>query len=223
MNELRRVLLVVYSLLLIGAAGGFIALAWTQDKKLDLKVRSFNLQALVSSSDQAKYVATGMFAAVAIIGLITLIIAVSRDGQGARSKGTLRMRQSDGGTVEVTAVAIESLLRDELERLPEIRRANPRVRLNAGAVDTFIDATIEPTASIAHVTNVLGQSVAAVLRDQVGVTNIRRPAVRINYGESGARPADMGRPRASAPTAPPPPPVAASPMRGPDGETPAHE
>ena len=45
MNALRRVLLVVYSLLLIAAAGGLIALAWTQDKKLDLSVQSFNLQA----------------------------------------------------------------------------------------------------------------------------------------------------------------------------------
>ncbi len=230
MNGLRRALLIVYSLLLIAAAGGLIALAWTQDKKLDLTARSFNLQAMVSSSDNARYAATAVFGAVALVGLITLMVAVLREG-GGTSKGALRMRQADGGTVEVTAVAIENLLRDELERLPEVRRVVPRVRLNAGAVDTFLDATIEPSASIAHVTTVLGQGVAGVLRDQVGVTNIRRPNVRISYEEVNARPgasAPRAKPQASAPPPEPPLPappahaVASTPPRGEDGGA-AHE
>jgi hypothetical protein len=207
MNGLRRALLILYSLLLIAAAGGLIALAWTQDKKLDIKVQSFNLQALVSSSDNAKYLATAAFGAIALVGLITLIVAVLRDGGGGTSKGTLRMRQADGGTVEVTAVAIENLLRDELGRLPEIRRVTAKVRLNAGAVDTFLDATIEPSASISHVTAVLGEGVASVLRDQVGVTNIRRPSVRINYGEMNAGPVTSAPRGSGAAPLPPEPPL----------------
>ena len=230
MNGLRRALLVVYSLLLIAASGGLIALAWTQDKKLDISVQNFNFQALVSSSDNAKYAATAIFGAVALVGLITLLVAVLREG-GGTSRGTLRMRQADGGSVEVTAVAIENLLRDELERLPEVRRVIPKVRLSAGAVDTFLDATIEPSASIAHVTTVLGQGVSGVLRDQVGVTNIRRPSVRISYDEVTARPvasAPRAKPQASAPQPEPPlpPPPAhviasATPEKEDDGA--AHE
>lgn len=202
MNGTRRFVLVVYSLLLIAAAGGLIALAWTQDKKLDLTVQSFNLQAAVTSSDTAKYVVTLILGLVALIGFLTLVIAVLRDTPG-RSRGTLRLKQTDGGTVEVTAVAIENLLRDELERLPEVRRVVPRVQVNAGAVDTFLDATIEPSASIAHVTTILAQGVGTVLRDQVGVTNVRRPNVRISYDEANARP--VRQPARSGPPANPVP------------------
>ena len=149
MNGLRRALLVIYSLLLIAAAGGLIALAWNQDQKLDLNVGDFNLQGFVTSTNSAKWAVTVVLAAIAVVGLITLIVAVARSSSGS-SKGTLRMKQADGGTVEVTTSAIENLLRDELTRLPSVRSVNPRVRLGSGgAVDTDIDASIEPSASIA--------------------------------------------------------------------------
>ena len=99
----------------------------------------------------------------------------ARRGEGSQGRSTLRMKQADGGTVEVSNEAIENLLRDELEQLPEVRRVAPKVRLAGGAVETSLDAWIEPSASIAHATTVLGQGVAGVLRDQVGVTNVRRP------------------------------------------------
>jgi hypothetical protein len=188
MNGLRRAFLVIYSLLLIAAAGGLIALVWNQDQKLDLSVGDFNFQAFATSTDSAKWLVTVVLAAIALIGFISLILAVMRTTAQA-SKGTLRMKQTDGGTVEVTSAAIENLLRDELGRLPDVRTINPRVRLGSGgAVDTNIDATIEPSASIASVTNELSQGVANVLREQVGVTNVRRPNIRISYDEMNARP-----------------------------------
>lgn len=186
MNGVRRSFLVLYSLLLIAAAGGLIALTWNQDRKLDLRIADYNLQAFADSTESWKWFATVILVAIALVGLFTLIIAVLRDT--ASSRGTLRMKQTDGGTVEVTAVAIENLLRDELRRLPEVRDVDPRVRLTGGAIDTYLDAVIEPSASIAHVTTVLGQGVANVLRDQVGVTNVRRPNIKIRYDEMAARP-----------------------------------
>jgi len=188
MNGLRRTFLAVYSILLIAAAGGIIALAWNQDQQLDLEIGSLNLTSAIVSSDGAKWAATAVLGAVALLGLLTLVMAVSRGGGRSASKGTLRMRQADGGTVEVTGAAIENLLREELEQLPEVRRVDPRVRLAGGAIETSLEATIEPSASIAHATNLLSQGVANVLKEQVGVTNIRRPTIKINYEEMGARP-----------------------------------
>lgn len=223
MNAVRRSFLVLYSLLLIAAAGGLIALAWNQDRKLDLNISDFNLQAFVNSTDSWKWIATIILAAIALLGLFTLIVAVTRDGVSA-SRGALRMKQTDGGTVEVTASAIENLLRDELLRLPEVRDIDPKVRLAGGAIDTYLDAVIEPSASIAHVTTVLGQGVATVLRDQVGVTNIRRPNIKIRYDEVNARPVrSESRPRPqmagrtaapsqAEPPIPPPPAARQSPQ-----------
>ena len=199
MNAFRRALLILYSLLLIAAAGGFIGLAWNQDRKLDLSLSDLNLQAFISSTDSAKVAFTAICGAVALLGLFTLIIAVLRPSKEG-SSGTIRMTQAEGGVVEVTAGAVENLLRQELESYPEVRRVNPRVRLNGGAVETFLDASIDPGASIATVTTMLAQGVATVLRDQVGVTNVRRPSIKISY--DGAPPSEGRNAAFSTPNKP---------------------
>ncbi|MCL6643935.1 MAG: hypothetical protein K6U88_02975, partial [Dehalococcoidia bacterium] len=125
MNALRRILLALYSILLLAACGGLFALAWNQDKKLDIQVRSFNLQAFVISSDTARLVFAVILGVVALVAFLSLLAAVWRSGP-ARSRGVLSLRQQDGGTVEVSASTLEALLRDALQALPEVRRAEPR-------------------------------------------------------------------------------------------------
>jgi hypothetical protein len=197
MNGLRRTFLALYSLLLIAAAAGIGVLAWNQDQKLDLNVSDLNLTAAITTDDSLKWSLTALMVAIGLLGVMTFLLAVAKT---AESRSTLRMKQADGGTVEVSNEAIENLLRDELERLPEVRRVAPKVRLSGGAVETSLDAWIEPSASIAHATTVLGQGVAGVLRDQVGVTNVRRPAIRIHYDEVSARPVPgRTKPQAWAP------------------------
>lgn len=185
MNAFRRALLILYSLLLIAAAGGLIGLAWNQDRKLDLSLSDLNLQAFVTSTDSARLAFTAICAAVALFGLFTLIVAVLRPAKET-SSGTIRMTQADGGVVQVTAGAVENLLRQELETYPEVRKVTARVRVSGGSVDTFLDASIDPGATIAHVTTLLGDGVSTVLRDQVGVTNVRRPNIKISYDASSA-------------------------------------
>jgi hypothetical protein len=204
MNAFRRLLLVVYSLILLAAVGGLGALAWNQDQKLDLSIKSFNLQGFVASSDNAKYAFTAVLVAIGLVALVTLLIAIWP--QGSTRRGALRMKQTDGGFVEVTPTAIESVLREELEALPEVRSAQPKVSLSGGAIDTFVAAEIEPSASIAHATRLLSTTVENTLRDHVGVSQVRRPTIRISYDEMAARPIPQ-RDRAPAPP-PAPAPVA---------------
>jgi hypothetical protein len=196
-------LLALYSVAFIAACGGLLALTWNEDKKLDITVRHFNLQAFIDATDSNRVVFTVLLAPFVLLGVVTLVVAFWIES--AASKGVLRMRQTDGGTVEVTATAIETLLRDALNRLPEIHRSSPRVRLSGGAVDTDIAVVIEPSASIANITGLVAQTTADVLKQQVGVTDIRRPNIRISYDEIAARPAGGGAP--AGVTAPPAPPV----------------
>ena len=44
MNALRRFLLIVHALLLLGAVGGLISLAWDQDEQLDLNISDLNIR-----------------------------------------------------------------------------------------------------------------------------------------------------------------------------------
>jgi hypothetical protein len=196
-NALRRILLAIYSLILLVAAAGLGVLAWNQDEQLDLEIGDLNLQAFIESGDTAKWILTGALAAIGLLAIITLLIALWPRRQGRRN--ALRIRQSDGGTIEVTASAIEALLKDELESLPEVQSVKPRVSLSGGAVDTFLDAQIEPSASIANTTRLLGSTVDEVLKEQLGVTAVRRPVVRISYDEMAARPVPARRNRGMPP------------------------
>ncbi|MGE5594760.1 MAG: alkaline shock response membrane anchor protein AmaP [Hyphomicrobiales bacterium] len=187
MNGLRRALLAFYSVLFLAACAGLIALAWNQDQQLDIHPEGFRFVSYITSGDSEKWLFTALMACLGLFALLTLVVALTRSTES--SGGRLRLRQAEGGTIEITAGAVESLIRDDLERVPEIRRADPRVRLGSnGAVETAVTAVIEPSASIAHVTNLIGVTIASTLREQLGVTNVRRPSVRIEYDEVAARP-----------------------------------
>lgn len=217
MNGLRRVLLAGYSVTFVAACGGLIVLAWNQDQQLDLNTSGFRLVSSISADNAEKWIFTLLMLCLALFGVLTFLLAVSPASAEGR-KGTLRMKQADGGSVEVTADAIESLLRDELEHLPEIRQADPRVKLAGGAVETSITAVIEPSASIAHVTNLIAVTTGTTLREQVGVTNVRRPAVRIQYDEMSARPVSTRSRAPRYPTVPGPAPLATEPWPEPPAD-----
>lgn len=220
MKALSRVVLAIYSLLWISACAGLGVLLWQDDRMLDLEARGLNLRAyfVATDADVERWLFSVILGLVGGLGLLTLVLALQRSGP---SRGTLRMRQQDGGVVEVTAVAIETLLKNELEQLPEVRQAGVKVRLAGGAVDTDITASIEPSASIANVTSTLGQVTAQVLREQVGVTAVRRPTVRIRYDEIQARPVrvESRGQQPQRPAAPPPPPEPAPPSQSESDKT----
>lgn len=200
MNGMRRFFLALYSVVLIAACGGLIYLAWNEEQQLDIQVRDFNLVAYIDATRNYQIAFTAMLAPFILLGLITLVIALITPA-GAPG-GRLRLRQADGGTVDVTAASLESLLRDELQRLPEIRQATPKVRLAGGAIDSDIAVVIEPSASIAQVTSLVTETTRQVLKEQVGVSAIRRPRLSVSYDEMAARPVGAGR-------APAPPPAEA--------------
>jgi hypothetical protein len=124
----------------------------------------------------------------------------------ARSSGMLRLKQANGGTVEVTAGALERLIRDELEATPEIRQAIPRVKASGGSVATDALVVIEQQASIAHVTSVVNDTIARAFKEQVGVTNVKRPNIRISYEPVKGQPISDRAMRydSTRPVAPPP-------------------
>jgi len=194
MNVLRRVLLATYSILLVAAAGGLIALVWNQDRKLDLNVRNFNVQAFITSSTGEKWAFSLVMGLVILFGLLSLVIAFVQGSPSAEDR-SLRLHQTDGGTVEITAAALEALLNDQLEALPLISRASSRVRLRAGAVESDITVTTDPGASIAAVTAAVAETTAKTFKELVGVSHIRRPHVRIQHEPAGS---------AASPSAPQP-------------------
>jgi len=190
---LRRGLLALYSLVFIAACGGLIGLVWNEDEKLDLDISNdFNLQAFVAATDSAQILSTTVLGILIVFGLWTLIMSLLPAGGAGASSGMLRLKQSDGGTVEVTSQALERLVREEVEALPEVRQAVPRVKVSGGAVDTDALVVIEPQESIAHVTTVVNDAINRAYKEQVGVSNVKRPNIRISYEPVKGRPLSDG-------------------------------
>jgi hypothetical protein len=161
------------------------------------------MEAFITANDTWQVIATTALGVLIAFGLWTLLLALLPAGEGRRA-GMLRLKQADGGMVEVTSQSLERLVRDELEALPEVRQAVPRVRVSGGSVDTDILAVIEPQESIAHVTAVIGDTVRRAFKEQVGVTNVKRPNIRISYEPVKGRPVvEGGRPQPTRPIAPP--------------------
>src|SRR5688572_29584099 len=109
MNPFNRIFLVIYSLPWIGACAGVISLAWAEDEKLDFTLGDTNVQAFVISDGTDRWIVTAIVALLGLIGLITLITAGRRGSRG--TKGFVRLKAADGGFVEVSASAIEAILR----------------------------------------------------------------------------------------------------------------
>lgn len=193
MNVLRRLFLSFYSLLLAGAAAGFIVLTWNDSDQLDVNlIRKLNLRAFITAPNtNAQVLFTVILGAIITLALFTFVLSYLPQGIRSSTKGALRLKQADGGTVDVPVSALETLLREELEALPEIRSAKPIVRVTGGVVSMDLFLAIEPSASIAQVTALAGNTCAHTLKEQVGVTAVRRPHVRISYDEVSARPIGM--------------------------------
>lgn len=203
---LRRALLALYSLLFIAACGGLIGLVWNEDQKLDIDLADGDLamEAFIAANDTWKVLATTVLALLILFGLWTLLMSLLPMG-AARSSGMLRLKQANGGTVEVTSGALERLVRDELEALPEVRQAIPRVKAGGGSVETDALVVIDQQASIAHVTSVVNDAVTRAFKQQVGVTNVKRPNIRISYEPVKGQPiTDGARFDSTRPMAPPP-------------------
>ena len=194
MNVLARFLLALFGAVWVAACAGLAVMAWNDDEKLDVSVEDFNLQAFIDADDAERWIFTVALALVALFGALALFLAF-RPSRPDVARGAVRLRQADGGTVEVTADALERLLSEELVQLNDVRAADAAVRLRGNTVTTDLTLTVSPEARIADVTTLVGQRVTEVFRDQVGVTDVRRPLVRLAY--------EGGGPVAPRPSAPP--------------------
>lgn len=216
----RRILLALYSLVFIAASGGLIGLIWNENEKLDLDINNdFNFQAFVTATDSAQILATAILGVLIVFGLWTLLMSMLPAGSGG-STGMLRLKQSDGGTVEMSAQALERLVREEVESLPEVRQAVPRVRVSGGAVETNAIVVIDSTASVSHVTTVVNDAINRAFKEQVGVTNVKRPNIRISYEPVKGQPLGEGdsvrRMDPARPISPPPGSESSDPVSWPE-------
>jgi hypothetical protein len=177
MSFSARTLLAAFSLGWIAVAGGLTALAWNDGQMLDLEIGSFTSQAWIDGDTAAKALFTLVMAALMAIGLAGFLLAFMR--KSATPSGVLRLKQAEGGIVEVPASALEALVVHALGEMDVIAHAEASVALRGGTVATELDLTIGPGATISEVTAGANDCISDVLRDMVGVTNVRRPLVRI--------------------------------------------
>jgi len=200
MNEARRTLLAVYSIVLMAGAAGFIVMTWTQGKKLDLVIGDFNVEAFVEAGSVAKVVVTTAMAAVIWLGVCSLYIAFKGTEGRARTSGAVRGQGIDGSLIEYSPESLAAIAADDLERLPDVVAASPVVLVRRGQAEMEIDAIIAPGAAIGHVTAAIAHAAEDSLRERAGVVLSRRPIVRVQHDVSEEAPL-MRIPRPTSSTA----------------------
>lgn len=200
MRIAARILLAVFSLGWIAVAGGLTALAWNDQQMLDINAGSFTSQAWIDADAIAKSLFSLIMAALMALGLAGFVLAFIR--KSTTRSGVLRLKQAEGGIVEVPASALEALVVQALGEMDVIEHAEATVTLRGGTVATELDLTIGPGASISEVTAGATECLSDVLRDMVGVTNVRRPLVRIIIDGTLPRSGWASGPRTAASPAP---------------------
>jgi hypothetical protein len=182
MTILGRIFLALFSLAWIAAAGALTALAWNEGQMLDLEIESFTVQAWIDGNTFSKVLFSTVMALVMLIGLVGFVLAFVRTN--TTRKGSLRLRQAEGGVVEVPATALEALVVHALGEMEVIESATAHVALRGGTVESELDLTIGPGASISEVTAGANECLTEVLQEMVGVKNVRRPLVRITIDDT---------------------------------------
>lgn len=195
MNSFNRACLAIYSSVWILACLGIITLAWNRTEKLDIRAGDLNIQAFIDSSNSVRLGFTALVASLALLGVATLVAALSNPKETerrAREGRMLQVRGEDGGIARVPMANVEALLRNELQSYPEIRAANARIRAHTGTVETDLDLTLAPDASVGYVEALATEVAISVLRDRLGVENFSRPDVRCAFDTASAKAANFG-------------------------------
>ncbi len=179
MTDLRRVALAIYSALALALCLGLVALTWDEGRQLDIGLGSFRFVSFIDAGSAAKWLLTLALGLVAALAGLTFVLAALPERR-ARS-GAVRLKQSDGSRVEVDTATLETIIKEEVERLPDVRMVQARVRLEGGALETDLALIIEHGANITHVTAAAAHTAANALAGQTGDAEVRRPTVRVSY------------------------------------------
>ena len=202
MSDLRRVALAIYSALALALCLGLVALAWDEGRQLDLDLGNFRLVSFIDAGTAAKWMFTVVLGLFAALAGLTFVLAAFPESRARR--GTVQLKQPGGARIEVDTGTLETIVKEEVERLPDVRLAQARVRVEGNALETDLAMIVEHGANIAHVSAAAAHTAASALAGQTGEAEVRRPTVRVSYDSLAAIPIGAG---------PPPPPIAGSRLR----------
>lgn len=205
LDDLRRILLATLGIILALAAAGLVVMAWTPDRKLDIDFGGFDLEAFIDTAGTARMAFTIVMGTIMGIGVSIFTLALWPDREEVRDY--LLVRRADGTVVRFDAPAIETIVRESVEQLPDALTATPRARILRHTVDLEIDVVTRPAAVIDHVAAAVAHAAEDVLHGQLLLDDVRRPLVRIRYAprDQGDASRPPGVPAFAWPSVPEPP------------------
>jgi hypothetical protein len=211
MTLVNRFALILLCLLLLAGAAVVIGLTWAapQDSIDWLADAAVWLDG--HNSDGTKAIITVAAAAVALIGLVGLVIELL-----PRDRGEVKVTGLQVGDAVLTTAAIGQRIEEAVNQVPNVSDVRAFVRARRQGVTVALDLHVDPDANLAAVTDAACAAARDVLTDKVHVELLAPPRARLHYRELRLRGRRLGPPAPpSGPAAPPEPPIIA-----PDQETP---
>jgi len=144
-----------------------------------------------------------IMAAVAV-GLDLLLLTVLYFELRRPTTTHARVKQVDGGVVEIAFEAIRQRLLYHLGNVPDVLKITPHINARGGRVDVRVDVETSPHVIVPDKAAEIIEAIHRALEDEMGLRMRRKPEVRIYHSAYH----DVGpvRPRSPSRPAPSPPP-----------------
>lgn len=184
MKAARQVALAIYSLCLVAFAALLIVLAWDDQTQLDIDLGGFRLVSFVDAGSLERWLFTGLMVLVAWLGILTLVLAVVRQGRPVRDR--IMVTRPDGVRLEVTAAAAAGAVRSEVEMLPDVAGADAAAYFMDDAAHIAVDLTPQPWARLEHVPAAVNAAATRVLGERFNIPLGAPVDLRIQPAEGAA-------------------------------------
>lgn len=118
---------------------------------------------------------------VNLVGVLLIVLEVRRPAPGA-----IKVEQASGGEVTLSVASIADQLKAELNQLPEIVQAKPKVSAKRKGVFVEVDARISAQAGVPNKAERIVETIRQVVETEMGLKLARPPKVNIEAVRSAA-------------------------------------
>jgi len=118
---------------------------------------------------------------VNLIGILLIVLEVRRPAPGG-----IKVEQASGGEVTLSVASIAEQLKAELNQLPEIVQAKPKVSAKRKGVFVEVDARIAAESGVPNKAERIVEAIRRVVETQMGLKLARPPKVNIEAVRSSA-------------------------------------
>ncbi|MBI2887507.1 MAG: alkaline shock response membrane anchor protein AmaP [Chloroflexi bacterium] len=110
----------------------------------------------------------GLMSAFGVSSILVLILILVGEFS-AQEPAVVRIAQVSGGVAAISVEAIAQRVKADLEQIPQVRLARPRIRNRRSAIDVMVELRTDPETHLPSKANEVCQAVRHTVEERLGV------------------------------------------------------